>query len=125
MIFLDWYRQYLQIKFEARERQLLIDVDKTVCKSCETLRTQLEAVNYEKTQLLSKILKEPEPIIEAKEGPKITIPKSIPWGVRRQLLEKEDREKARLMRDAPKPVSTEDLERELNIVQNEREAQIK
>ena len=123
MFLLDWYRQYLMIKYEARERKLLINVDETVCKSCETLKAQLEVVNYEKTQLLAKILKEPDLPKEEPPAPKISIPRTLPWAVRRQMLEKEDREKARLMREAPKPVSTEDLEKELDIAAEAREGQ--
>jgi hypothetical protein len=49
--------------------------------------------------------------------------------VRRQLLETEDREKAQRLKNAAKPdsevvkVSTEDLEKDLQIAEQEREGQ--
>ena len=91
-----------------------------VCPSCEILKQQLDVANLEIRRLLDKILEKPEPE-PVREPPQITIPRNIPWSVRRQMLEAEDREKARLMKEAPKPVSTEDLEKELNIAATERE----
>lgn len=60
----------------------------------------------------------PVPVIEPRRG-EVSIPKNIPWGVRRQMLEAEDREKAKLMKTAPVPI--EDLEKEMDIVAKERE----
>lgn len=96
--------------------------DSKVCQSCETLRQQLEIANHEKKQLMDRILAKPEP--ESKpEFREVTKPRNVPWPVRRQMLEAEDREKARLMREAPQPISTEDLEKELDIASAAREAQ--
>ncbi len=96
--------------------------DSMVCESCETLKQQLEIANYEKKQLMDRILE--KPALESKpELREVTVPRAVPWPVRRQMLEAEDREKARLMREAPKPVSTEDLEKELDIAAKAREAQ--
>ena len=95
-------------------------LDERVCKSCETLKEQLESVNHEKNKLLDKLLT--PPVAEVVAGPvrEVTTPVNVPWNVRRQMLEREDRERAKLMRNAPIP--TEDLEKELNIVSTEREA---
>jgi hypothetical protein len=129
MFLLDWYREYLEIKYNSRKLKNEVVVEEKVCQSCETLRQQLEFSNYEKTQLLNKLLKEPEPEPKPAEAPQITRPRSIPWNVRRQLLEQEDRVKAQRLRDAAKPdseiakVSTEDLEKELKIAEQEREGQ--
>jgi len=91
-----------------------------VCLSCETLRAQLEISRIENKRLLDRILEKPE--TEAPRVPmEVTVPKNIPWNVRRQMLEAEDRERARLMREAPKPTSVEDLEKELDIAGKERE----
>ena len=108
MFLLDWYRQYLNIKWESRERKNLVVIDEKVCQSCETLKQQLEIANYEKGQLLNRLLKEPEKIPEVTEAPPMKVmPRVVPWQVRRQMLEKEDREKARLLKNAPKPTAVE------------------
>ncbi len=124
MFLLDWYKQYLEIKKGAIENKK----EETICQSCETLREQLAIANYEKSQVLNKLLKDPEPPTE-KPVFEPTKPKMIPWNVRRQMLEREDREKARALRSAAKPdaetekKSTEELEKELDIVAEERESQ--
>lgn len=102
---------------EEREREI-------VCPSCEILKVQVEKLTYDNEKLLNRILEKPE-IEPEKPRVEITPPRNIPWNVRRQILEKEDREKARLMRDAPKPdkISTEDLEKELDIAARNREAE--
>lgn len=127
MFLLEWYRQYLEIKYNSRKLKNEVVVEEKVCASCETLRQQLEIANYEKTQLLGKILKEPEPVKDAVEGPKISIPRNVPWNIRRQMLEHEDREKAKILRNAPKPeiINKEIalLEKELDIAQETRETE--
>lgn len=98
-----WLREYYELKKELR-----------VCESCETLRRQLEIVNLEKERLLNRLLQGPnlEPRIK-EDGieAKVILPKVVPWNVRRQMMEHEDREKAKLMKLAPK--STEELEAEI------------
>lgn len=89
-----------------------------VCNSCEILKAQLDVTLREKDRLLSKLLDDtPKSISQQPMEP--TKPINIPWNVRRQMLEAEDREKARLIQNAP--ISTEDLEKELNLVSSERE----
>lgn len=91
-----------------------------VCPSCETLKAQLERVTYENQKLLDRILTPP---VIKEEQPKLvemSIPKNIPWNVRRQMLEAEDREKAKLLRNAPVPI--EELEKELEIAAEKRES---
>lgn len=124
----QWLHELLEIKYEFRERRTKLTrevvIEDKVCQSCETLRQQLEIANYEKQKLLDKLIKEPEstPIIE---GQKITIPKMIPWNVRKQMLEREDREKARSLRNAaiPDVKTIDELEKELDIASTEREAE--
>ena len=96
-----------------------------VCQSCETLKGQLENVNFEKDKLLARILERPNVETSTQPERTITVPTgNIPWAVRRQMLEREDRERAKLMRDAPvAKVSTEDLEKDLNLASAEREAE--
>ena len=70
------------------------------CKSCETLERQLEIANEDKKKLLEIIL-ERNKVSENDNPPAFNYeqvkPKAIPWSVRRQLLEAEDREKARIL----------------------------
>lgn len=110
----NWYREWLQIRREAR-----------ICESCEILKHQLEVVYYEKKALLDRLLE--KPIVETtKESNVVTLPsRDIPWNVRRQLLETEDRERAKLLRNAPNAVSTEQLEKDLDFASAEREATVK
>lgn len=98
MFLLDWYQQYLDIR-QAHK------VEK-VCESCETLRSQLATANHEKEILLARIMEKPEKEPERTTAPPMQHPlrpRAMPWGVKRQMLEQEDREKARAMREAPKP----------------------
>lgn len=89
-----------------------------VCLSCETLKQQLDRVNYENEKLLNKLLAEPK--VEITSQPmEPTRPMNIPWNVRKQMLEAEDREKAKLIYNAPKPI--EDLEKELDVASEKRE----
>ena len=89
-----------------------------VCLSCETLRAQLEISRIENKRLLDRILEkpQPEPVSVPMEP---TRPVSVPWNVRRQMLEAEDREKARILRSAPIP--TEELEKDLDLATAQRE----
>ena len=80
------------------------------CDSCETLRHQLEVVNYEKEKLLDKLLDKEFPIEKIRDKVEYEQPKLVPWAIRKELLEQEDRIKAKLMRE-----STEKLEKELEI----------
>lgn len=130
-----WIRELLEIRYEFRERRTRLKNEvrheHKLCQSCETLKQQLEIANYEKQQILTKLLKEPTP--EPTTPPvEITRPRALPWNIRRQLMEREDRERARLLRNAPKPISennekisTEELEKELGVAEQSREAQSK
>lgn len=104
-------RELLELRYEFKER-------KNKCESCDTLRLQLEIVNHEKALLLNRLLEKPEPVVQPirSDEMKVIQPKNVPWNTRRQMLETEDREKAKLMRVAPKPSNVEkieDLEKEL------------
>jgi hypothetical protein len=91
------------------------------CFSCETLRTQIEISRIENKRLLDRILEKPTVETPSLQPMEPTRPLNIPWNVRRQMLESEDREKARLMAQAPKPISTEELEKELDVATEKRE----
>ena len=110
----NWYRELLNIRYESHERTERLYRESKVCQSCENLKHQLEVVYYEKKQLLEKILEKPT-IETTKEPTMVTLPsRNVPWNVRRQMLEQEDREKAKLIREAPNAVSTEQLEKDLD-----------
>lgn len=96
--------------------------EKKFCQSCETLNMQLARVTEENKFLLNKLLT-PETMIvvdNKKEDDKVILPRTHnPWRVKQQMLETEDREKAKIMKSAPKPqpvpstTSSDDLEKEI------------
>lgn len=91
--------------------------DAAICKSCEVLMHELELMRNERDKLLDKLLINPsekDKLINDKE-PVNTGNKFIPTIVRRQMLETEDRAKARALKNAPKPETIEVLETELGI----------
>lgn len=74
-----------------------------VCQSCETLREQLAFERDEKKKLLDSILEASKPKDDKTVADPSTYkpvkPTFVPWNVRRQMLEAEDREKARILRN--------------------------
>jgi hypothetical protein len=99
-------------------------IESRICASCEVLRAEVARLRADNERLLSRVLEKPE-VIKDREiapAPQAVLPKSIPWAVRRQMLEAEDREKAKLIRNAAKPDSVEDLEKEMGIVEENRNA---
>lgn len=102
----------------------LDSLDKSICQSCETLKMEVARLTADNERLLNGILdKTTEPKDSKVAPPMLKLPTTMPWAVRRQILEREDREKARILKDAPQPdkVDVTDLEKELNIVRDERE----
>lgn len=85
------------------------------CESCEILRSMLDESNRERKDLLHRLLEpaKPEPPSTPHEEPVPVTPNFVPWRVRQQMLEQEDRVKARLMKD--KSAEIEKLEKELEI----------
>jgi hypothetical protein len=118
MFLLDWYEQLLMIRENYTKPR--------ICESCETLRSQLATANHEKQILLSRIMEKPEKEVERTVAPPMQHVKpslAMPWRVRQQMLEANDREKARAMRDAPKPDAKEieEFEREVKDAERARE----
>lgn len=101
--------------------------ENSICQTCEVLTTQLARSNVEKDNLLSQIERMANPSVPAEvpvETPEPLKPRVIPWAVQRNIMEAEDRHKAKLMRDAiadekdgkkKSEQSIEDLEREVGI----------
>jgi len=109
---------------EIHEREL-------VCSSCEILKQQLDIANAQNMRLLDRVTAIPEKEVVQPPVP-VTRPRHLPFHVRQQILEREDRERARAMREAPKPdsqlvkngeIDVSELEREIGIAEAEREAQ--
>lgn len=104
------------------------------CKSCETLKQQLEYVNAEKKQLLDTILDIVKP--KTFENPPVELNQktsiALPFSRRRAAYEAKDREDAKILREnkfigqpdsqikSSSPVSTqtiEELESELGVAE--------
>ena len=85
------------------------------CESCEILRSMLDESNRERKDLLHRLLanKEPEPPSIKEEEHVPVNPPFTPWRVRQQMLEQEDRAKAKLMRD--RSAEIDKLEKEVGI----------
>src|SRR5215207_11397041 len=86
---------------ECKEERLDEKAERAVCNSCQTLKSQLATANHEKQQLLNRILEltAPKQVEQQVEevSPQALQNRAIPWAVRRQALEAEDREKAKIM----------------------------
>lgn len=107
MFLLDWYQRWLEIR-EAHTTP-------KVCESCETLKSQLATANHEKSLLLARIMEKPEKEVERTIAPPMQHVRpmaAMPWRVRQQMLEANDREKARAERNAPKPDAVDKKEME-------------
>lgn len=86
------------------------------CPSCETLRQQLALANQENARLLELIVKQHEPVVDKTEDAGLIQipPKTIPWKIRKQELERADRERAQVLRRHSEE-SINDLEKELGV----------
>jgi len=76
---------------------------------------QLAESNAERKELLHRLLDKdkPEPPQLESEAPRPMTPQHLPWRVRQQMLEQEDRVKAKLIKD--RSVEIEKLEQEMEI----------
>lgn len=101
------------------------------CATCDVLEQQLAAVNAEKAQLLNALLDISRPVVAEKSEINIKEIKPIhragvPWRVRQQMLEENDRANAAVLRrvakenealtdEHPASYDIEGLEKQLNI----------
>jgi len=87
------------------------------CPTCEVLRNQLLGNERERRELLARLLEkgQPEPSVPTvkEEELKAITPQFIPWRVKQQMLESEDRRSAQLMREKTNEI--EKLEKELGV----------
>lgn len=88
------------------------------CAVCEVLRSQLDESTIERKELLARLLEqksEPPPVAQQEEFKPIK-PQFIPWRVRQQMLEAEDRKKHQLMKDKQEEMQEiSNLEKELGV----------
>lgn len=110
--------------------EMLSNKDKE-CKSCETLKIQLDIARQENRELLQSILDIVHPKVEIKTDesnhePVRTTP--VSWRIKRQQLERSSREEYRRMREAARngtTISIEELEKQAGIsgeIKNEVES---
>ena len=103
-----------------------------LCSSCETLRFMLDQANHEKRLLLDKLLIINQPIEQNEVNHEIKEPikttRFVSWRVRQQMLENEDRERARLLQNKEKEIkqtnqstSVETIEQNLSIEELEKQ----
>lgn len=125
----SWLRELLDIRYEHQERKTNLrnvsQRNSEVCDSCETLKTQLEIAHSNNRMLMNKLL-QPNEKVTIETGPPVIIPpKTIPWRQKQQMLEAEDREKARALKASaqPDPTDVKDFEKELDNAKAERENQ--
>lgn len=85
------------------------------CLTCEILRDQLEKSEVERRNLIARLLDREKPELPAQQTEefKPIQPQYVPWKVRQQMLESEDRKAAQLMKDRKREIA--DLEKELGV----------
>jgi hypothetical protein len=123
----NWIHQLLNPHCEHCQAEKLrleeLARENKVCDSCQTLTRQLEIANNLNEKLMDRLTAPPvvqEHVPLQGKDMQTVRPRAIPWNIRKQMLEAEDRKKADLLRQAPKPIesvpaSTEQLERELGV----------
>ncbi len=94
------------------------------CETCNVLRLENARLLIEQGKLLDRILEKPvEKVIEQSQNLQPILPRGgISWNERKKVLEAEDRRRAQILneRKVVEPISTEELEKELNVVEQER-----
>ena len=93
----------------------IFGLEPEICPVCEVLREQLHKSDAERKELLQRALAPPIQEKEEKpaEEPVPLTPQFIPWRVRQQMLEAEDRKKAELLKKNKENI--EKLEKEVGI----------
>lgn len=95
-----------------------------ICPTCDVYRVQLDLANYDKKKLLELIEKmNNPPVAEEKEPPLEVKPiqsRSVPWNVRKNMLETEDKLAAEKLRAKAAEIKDDsekldDLEKEVGV----------
>lgn len=84
------------------------------CKACEVLKQQIDYLQRQNQYLLDRLLHkdEPTPVNTPEDAPiKINTSRFVPWTVRRQMLEQEDRAKAKILKE--REAEIQELEKEV------------
>ena len=128
---LNWMYNLFKCKScELLEKELeyfkerLREIEYKECESCGILKTQIEIEQFEKRELLNKTLFKPEPSVPQvrEEEFKPVMPRHTPWSIRQRILENEDREKARILKELAEqeqPIKTViELEKELLVAKD-------
>lgn len=118
----------VRVMFSWLEELYRIRRENKACETCDVLKMENARLLIENGKLLDRILEKPvEQVIEQPKEFKPILPRSgMSWNVRRQMLENESKRQAQIIKqreqeDKVEKISTEDLEKELDIVQKERE----
>lgn len=86
------------------------------CESCELLKMQLHNSEQERKELLNRLLAKNEPVSPlamVEEEFKPITSQFVPWRVRQQMLEAEDRKSSQLLQQSAKDIA--ELEKDLGI----------
>ncbi len=98
----NWLKELLEIRYEFRERRLRLEEEtserKHVCPTCEIFKVEIERANREKELLLNKILQPPDKVEIVQRPITVNPPRQVPFAIKRQILEAEDRVKAEKLR---------------------------
>ncbi len=125
MFIIEWYRQWKSAKAEFSSG----------CETCGVLRHELEVVRLENHRLLDRILEKPsvEVPTDTTDMKPINLGLTTSWRVKRQMLEAEDREKAKLLRDKESEMHSSsggmkadiaELEKEMDLATEKRESKV-
>lgn len=141
MFLLNWYKELINIRLEAEAIRINHEREK-VCENCEYLKLQLEKAQLLNKELIDKLTKQETVNVVQEKVPVDLKPRNIPWNVRRQILEADDRKAAGLRKQVTEQIKvnlnpqgviketeiapTDDpdviaLEREMDIISKERE----
>lgn len=128
MFLFNWIREWKQLKKEFAP-------EVKPCETCDVLRIELERAHDENRRLIVA-LTTPRETVQEKEPDTTELKplqigrKHLTWGVRRQLLEQEDRAKQRIEEEkarelaaagTPSSITTAELEAELNLAERKRQ----
>ena len=94
MFLLSWYREWLEIRNER------------TCQNCDYFKLQIESLQHRNEQLVRQLTQTdvpPVPVAETREPIK---PRFIPWRTRRQMLEQEDAQAAKVMRQKQQEIKS-------------------
>lgn len=93
------------------------------CNTCDILRMELARTQAENRILLDRILEKPSLVIDKAPSPELMpiMPKQhLSFTAKRQMLEENDRQSAKLKRDNESKTNVDELEKELNVAEKAR-----